>query len=211
MELFHRRLIELTGLVVVLGITVMVPLAAFNQGFIGLWVGPDCFTGEWVTVLAAANGILLAVSSLWGLVLSGAGHVRRVVPGTAASTAVNITASVVGTMWLGPPGPLLGTLTAIVLVNSWYLPLLLKRLLQVPLRPLIQAIAVPVVIGIPYSLVVWWYAHAHPPQGWMDLALKMTGSALLYLAVAWVAIFTADERAVWIFRIRLLLRLGSAA
>ena len=81
---FHRRLIELTGLVTVLGIAVMVPLAAFNRNFISLWVGPSCFGGELITGLAAANGILLSIFSLWGLVISGAGHVARVVPGTVA-------------------------------------------------------------------------------------------------------------------------------
>ncbi len=209
MELFHRRLIELTGLVVVLGIAVMVPLAAFNQGFIALWVGPDCFAGEWVTVLAAVNGVLLAISSLWGLVLSGAGHVRRVAPGTAASAAVNITASVVGTILVGPPGPLLGTLAALVLVNSWYFPMLLRRHLQVPIRPLLRAIAIPAVIGVAYGFIVWWLDHAHPPQGWIDLAVKMTSSALLYLALAWVAVFNAGQRAEWISRLRLFMRFRS--
>jgi hypothetical protein len=42
------------------------------------------------------------------------------------------------------------------------------------------------------------------------LAVKMAGSALLFLAVAWVGIFSADERAVWRFRMRLLLRPGPA-
>jgi O-antigen/teichoic acid export membrane protein len=205
-ELFHRRLIEMTGLVVVLGIAVMVPLAAFNRGFIALWVGPGCFAGDGVTALAAVNGVVLAVSSLWGLVLSGAGHVRRLAPGTAASAALNITVSIVGTLVVGAPGPLLGTLSAMVFVNSWYFPMLLKRLLQVPMRPLLQAVAMPMAIGIPYAVTVWWFAHAHPPQGWFDLVVKMVGSALLYLAVAWAAIFTSDERAVWRLRLRLLLR-----
>src|SRR5438876_2783314 len=61
---FHRRLTELTGLVTVLGIAVMVPLAAFNRDFISLWVGPTCFGGEWITGLAAINGILLSIYSL---------------------------------------------------------------------------------------------------------------------------------------------------
>jgi hypothetical protein len=38
----------------------------------------------------------------------------------------------------------------------------------------------------------------------------MSASALLYLAVAWVAIFSSDERALWRLRLRLLLRLQPA-
>src|SRR5438552_4459866 len=203
---FHRRLTELTGLVTVLGIAVMVPLAAFNRDFISLWVGPICFGGEWITGLAAINGILLSIYSLWGLVISGAGHVARVVPGTIASAVVNIVVSILATILLGPPGPLLGTLTALATINSWFFPMLLKRLFQVPLWPLFRAIASPVMIGVPYALGIRWFAHAHPSQGWILLALDMAASALLYLTIAWLAIFKAEERAVWSLRLRMLLR-----
>jgi O-antigen/teichoic acid export membrane protein len=203
---FHRRLIEMTGLVTVLGIAVMVPLAAFNRNFISFWVGPSCYGGEWVTGLAAANGILLSIFSLWGLVISGAGHVARVVPGTVASAVVNIVVSIVATIFLGPPGPLLGTLTALVTVNSWFFPMLLKRLFRIALWPLFRAIASPVMIGVPYALGIRWFAHVHPPQGWILLALDMAGSAALYLAIAWLAIINAEERAVWSLRLRMLLR-----
>jgi len=203
---FHRRLVEMTGLVTVLGIAVMVPLAAFNRDFISLWVGSASFGGEWITGLAAINGILLSVFSLWGLVISGAGHVARVVPGTLASAAVNITVSILATILLGPPGPLVGTLTALATVNSWFFPRLLKRLFQVPLRPLLMAIVFPVLIGIPYAFGVRWFAQAHPAPGWITLSLEMAGSALIYLGLAWLAVFNANERAVWMWRFRLFLQ-----
>jgi len=203
---FHRRLIELTGLVTVLGIAVMVPLAGFNRDFISLWVGPTCFGGEWITGLAAINGILLSIFSLWGLVISGAGHVARVVPGTVASAVVNIVVSVLATILLGPPGPLLGTLTALATINSWFFPMLLKRLFHVPLRPLFMAILSPALIGIPYAFGVRWFAHTHPAPGWVALSLELAGLALVYLVLAWLAVFNASERAVWMWRFRLFLR-----
>lgn len=202
---FHRRLTELTGLVTVLGIAVMVPLAALNGDFVSLWVGPACFGGEWITGLAAINGILLSIFSLWGLVISGAGHVARVVPGTVASATVNIVVSIVATIILGPSGPLLGTLTALLTVNSWFFPRLLRQLFQVPLKPLLTAILFPVLIGIPYAIGVRWFAQAHPAPGWVGLSLEMAVSALIYLALAWLAVFNANERAVWLFRFRLFL------
>jgi O-antigen/teichoic acid export membrane protein len=207
---FHRRLIELTGLVTVLGIAVLVPLAAFNWAFVSLWVGPRCFAGEWITYLAAVNSLLLSIYSLWGLVLSGAGHVARVLPGTVASAIINIVVSILGTILLGPPGPLVGTLTALVVVNSWYFPMLLKRLFQVPIRPLCIAVAVPALMGLPYAFVVRWLAHAHPAQGWILLGLEMAGSVLVYLALAWVAIFSSHQRSLWIFRFEMFLRLRAA-
>ena len=101
---------------------------------------------------------------------------------------------------------MLGTLSGMALVNSWYFPMLLKRLLHVPLRPLVLAVVIPIAIGVPYGVTVWWVAYRYPPHGWIDLAVKMSGSALLYLEVAWVAIFTSDERALWRLRLRLLVR-----
>ena len=205
-ELFHRRLVELTGFVVILGVAVMVPLAAFNRAFISIWVGPEGYGGDSLTLLAGANGILLALFSLWGLVLSGAGHVARVVPGVVAATLVNIVASIVGTMVLGLPGPLLGTLMAFVSVNSWFYPWLLHRHFQVSVKKLIAAVAAPLVIGIPYALLISWWARAYPPRGWILFGLEMAGSALIFLLLAWIAIFTSAERTEWVGRMRLLLR-----
>jgi hypothetical protein len=185
-------------------------LAVFNWAFISLWVGPGCFAGECVTCLAALNCLLLSISSLWGLVLTGAGHVSRILPGTVASAIVNIVVSILGTILLGPPGPLVGTLTALILVNSWYLPMLLKRLFQVPIGSLCKAVVFPAMMGFPYALTVRWFAHAHPTQGWMALSLEMAGSALIYLALAWLAILNSQQRSLWISRFQMFLRLGPA-
>jgi hypothetical protein len=91
-------------------------------------------------------------------------------------------------------------------INSWFFPMLLKRLFHVPLRPLFMAIVSPVLIGIPYAFGVRWFAHTHPAPGWVALSLEMAGSALVYLALAWLAVFNANERAVWMWRFRLFLR-----
>jgi hypothetical protein len=159
-----------------------------------------------VTILAGVNAVLLAVFSLWGLVLSGAGHVARVVPGVVAATVVNVIASVVGAATIGLPGPVLGTSLSFVAVYSWYFPMLLKSHFQIPWRRLYPAIAGPVMIGLPYALVIGWFARTHPPRGWVPLALEIVGSAFIYLFLAWFSIFSSAERAEWIGRMRLLLR-----
>jgi O-antigen/teichoic acid export membrane protein len=206
MEVFHRRLIELSSFVVILGVAVMVPLAAFNRAFISIWVGPETYGGDLLTLLAGTNGIFLALFSLWGLILSGAGHVGRVVPGVVAATAVNITASIMATITLGLPGPVLGTLLASTSVYSWFFPWLLHRHFQVPIRKLIAGMAAPVVVGIPYAFLIAWWARAHPPHSWIWLGLDIVSSTLIYLLLAWVAIFGSAERTEWIRRIKLLLR-----
>src|SRR5207247_6626106 len=99
-----------------------------------------------------------------------------------------------------------GTLTALLTVNSWFFPRLLKKLFEVPLQPLLMAIVTPTLIGIPYALGVGWFAQTHPSPGWVGLSLEMACSALVYLALAWLAVFNANERAVWMLRFRVFLR-----
>jgi O-antigen/teichoic acid export membrane protein len=207
---FQRRLIELSSLVMILGTAVMTSLAAFNRPFVSLWVGPQGYGGDGVAILAAANGILLALFSLWGLVLCGAGHVSRVVPGVVAATSVNITASVIGTIAVGLPGPLLGTFLSFLLVNTWFYPMLLRQHFQVELPKLLRAVVSPVLVGLPYTFLIWWIARIHPPQNWMTLAFEAGCSALMYLVLAWVTILKSEERAEWIGRLRLTRRLWPA-
>jgi len=76
----------------------------------------------------------------------------------------------------------------------------------VPVRKLIAAVTTPLAVGIPYALLIGWWARVYPPRGWILLGLEMAGSALIFLLLAWIAIFTSAERAEWIGRMRLLLR-----
>jgi len=91
-------------------------------------------------------------------------------------------------------------------VYSWFYPLLLHRHFQVPVGKLLWAIATPVMVGLPYSFLIWWLARTHPPRGWVTLALELACSTLVYLILAWTAIFRSGERREWIGRMRLLLR-----
>jgi hypothetical protein len=122
------------------------------------------------------------------------------------STTLNVALSVVLTSRLGPIGALLGTLAALLVCNVWYLPLVLGRVFQTPLRGLIGAVARPLAWGVPFGVLLWLSAQRHEPLGWIGLATEMAVASLVFLALSWVAIFGPDERAVWRLRLRLLLR-----
>jgi O-antigen/teichoic acid export membrane protein len=205
-DLFRRRLLELTTLVGVLCIAVLAPITAFNESFVARWVGPDRFAGNVFTLVAAANALLLCLFTLWDSCFVGTGQIARVIPLTGVSTLLNLAVSVALTFRLGILGPLLGTLTALLIGTGFWMPVLIQRNFQVPLTQLLRATLAPIVIGVPYWALTWWFAHAYPPHGWLDLAARMAGSTLLYLAVAWAVIFGSDERALWRLRLRLLLR-----
>jgi len=200
--LFARRLGEVNKLLAVIGLTTLIPIAAYNREFIGLLFTPANFAGDAVTILAAANAFLLPFASLWGWMFTGMGKTPRLVPAILAGTVLNLAISVGATRALGVPGPLLGTLVVTLGYYTWKLPLMLRREFGVPLRPLFGSIAPAVLLGIPCALGVWWIARLYPPRGWFGLAVAMGATSLIYPPLAWALVLTPAERAVWGGRLR---------
>lgn len=202
---FNARLIELTKLVAVLGLAFMVAISAYNPYFVTLWVGQDRFSGDGVTLLAAANGFLLGLLSLWDWCFGGTANVAKLVLPKVIGGVVNLVISLISTHLFGGIGPLLGTFVASVMVNLWWSPLLLREIFGTSVRQLFLAVAKPLAVGIPYGVASWWVARSHTPWGWFGLAGEMGLIALLYLAISWCLVFSAAERSEWMSRLRVLL------
>jgi O-antigen/teichoic acid export membrane protein len=204
-EIFNARLIELTKLVAVLGLGFMVAIAAYNPHFVTLWVGQDRFSGNGVTLLAAANGFLLGLISLWDWCFGGTGNVAKLVLPKVLGASVNLVISLIGTKVFGTIGPLLGTFVASLTIGLWWSPLLLHQVFGTSLRQLFFAVAQPLAVGIPYGTVIGWIARNHIPWGWFGLAIEMGLTVLLYLVLAWWTVFSVSEQLEWMSRLRLLL------
>jgi O-antigen/teichoic acid export membrane protein len=200
-ETLNRRLTELTSMVAALGIATLAPIVAYNHHFVTLWVGAGRFGGEWATVVAAVNGFLQALFSLWGWLFSGTGQVGRLVWMYIVAAVLNLAVSLLGTYWFGLVGPLLGTLVAFVSVTLWWMPWLLGRVFGTSLRSLFGAVLLPLTIGWPYAAGIWWLAHAHIPWGWLSLASEMIVAALGYLALWWWLGLRGSERKLWRMRV----------
>jgi O-antigen/teichoic acid export membrane protein len=204
-DLLNLRLIELTRVSVVLTAAVVIPTAAFTPVFVALWVGSDYYAGDAVPWITAANGILVAILSLWGWLFGGTGLVRKMLPVNLAQTAVNVIVSLAATERLGLVGPLMGTLVANVGVSLWWLPILLRDCFDTPLRPLAGAVLRPLCVAAPYAVALQALACAYPPPGWLSLAGALSGSALAYLSLAWFLVFDPRERCAWRERFGLVL------
>ncbi|WP_353932516.1 polysaccharide biosynthesis C-terminal domain-containing protein [Okeanomitos corallinicola TIOX110] len=204
MEKFNARLIELTRLVTVMGVTFMVSIAAYNHHFIKLWVGEDRFGGDGITLLATCNGLLLGLLSLWSWCFSGTGKQPELVRTATLSAAINFVTSIICTQVFGIIGPLLGTFIAFTTVSLWQLPLLMREGFGTSLKQLFIAVAKPLAVGIPYGLVIWLIAKNHTPWGWLGLAAEMSLTASIYLVVAWLLILNKSERQQWIDRFSML-------
>jgi len=210
-DLFRVRLLELTRLVAILGIAVLVPIAAWSRPFVGIWVGAENFGGELLTITAAAVALLHPVFSLWGWCFMSTGKPEPLVPVAVAVTGVNLACSVLLTLWIGLPGPVLGTIVSFVAVNAWALPLQLRRGFGVEPLPLAKAILAPLALGVPYAVLAWLLVQARPPTDWLELAVEMAALPPLFLAAAFFVVMGGDERRRYIARARYLIARSTGA
>lgn len=209
-EVFARRLLELTRVVAVLGLAALVPIVAFNRQFVSLWVGGGRYAGDLITALAAVNGLLQAIFSLWGWCATGTGQIRRILPMTIVQTALNLVLSITFTFAFGLAGPLLGTTAAFMAVSVWYMPMLMSEMFEVPASRLIYCVAAPIALALPYAAVIDWLVRSYGATGWIGIAYQMLSVAVVYLLLAWLVVFHPEERASLMSRFRMVLRAATA-
>lgn len=201
---FNHHLINLTRLSVVLGLTILIPIAAYNVHFITLWMGAERFGGWGVTLLVACNSLMRGVMYLCEWCFTGTGNFARIVPFAVVGAIVNLGVSLVATHYLGIVGPLLGTFASLVFVSSWWMPKLLHKSFGTSPRQLIYEVTRPLAIGIPYGAIVIWIAVHHKPWGWLGLMSEMTCVAFVFLILMWNLVLTLDEQTQWKHRITML-------
>ena len=208
-DVFNARLLELTRLVAALSLAALVPIAAYNQAFVRLWVGEAHTAGTAVTLLASVNALLLALVSLWGWCFSGTGQVALLVPVMLVGAALNIAISIAATFAIGVAGPLLGTTIGVTATTLWYLPLQLQRRFGTPAGSLARAVLAPSAWAVLPAALVVWLSRTHPPEGWPALAGHMAGAGALMLCVWWYFELKAVERAHYTERLRMAFRRGA--
>ena len=202
LALFNRRALELTRLVAIASMTLLIPIAAFNRTFIGLWVGPELHGGTAVTVAAALVAFGQAVVSLWGWLFHAAGQLRRVVPISVGTVAVNLVGSVIFVRTYGIVGPLLGTLLSFALVSSWAFPLLMRRSFGLSIPRVAGALAWPVVLGLPVMGVSGWVSTQPLFQTWQGWLVGTSTTGATYLVMAWMLLLGVQDRLAWRNRVR---------
>jgi O-antigen/teichoic acid export membrane protein len=196
---FNRRLVELTGLVTVLGVAVLGPIVAFNGRFMALWLGAR-----------DVNALGFGVFSLWNWCFAGTGRVGRVAAPVAVGSVANLIVSVALTRAFGVAGPLLGTTATFLAVYCTVLPARLRQDFGVRPGPLFRAAAIPLAWGVAYGLALRWLARRHDPgtlfaglgndharrlAGLAALAAEMAAAAALFVAVVGQFLLSPADRA----------------
>lgn len=211
-ELFRVRFLELNQLVTVLGLAVLMPIAAYDHAFVRLWVGESSYAGGALASLAACNALVLALAALWGWLFAGTGQAALLVPIAIASVTVNLLVSV-GFTWLladSDPrrallGPVLGTATALLSVNLPAMAVMLRKHFEIPISALLRSVGAPLSLGMPYGVVVLWIGQRFPPSGWLSLALHMACAASFFAGLSWLVLLSPQDRGRWLVRLRLAL------
>ncbi|NDJ16219.1 lipopolysaccharide biosynthesis protein [Myxacorys almedinensis] len=205
---FNTQLVELTQIIMLIGIALSIPVLTYNAHFITLWMGRERFGGWELSTLVAFSSVLRGVLHLWEWCFIGTGNLSNIVRLSVVGTLVNLIVSLMATSHFGIVGPVLGTVVSLIAVYSWWMPRLLQQTFGTSPLQLFAAIARPFAVGLPYGAIALWVATHHTPWGWLGLASEMAGTALLYLAIAWWFVLKHAERAIW--RDRLLKLLPTA-
>ena len=196
-------LCELTRIISILGVASIFPIVIFDGYFVSLWVGSSLYGGWCLAIVAGLVSFILPIVALWTWVLTGSGRLREAVPMSIVSTVLNVGLSICATKWIGLAGPLIGTLGAMILINIWWLPLLLRRHFGVSPLVLCRSLLEPLLLGVPIALGWVFIARRVSPHGWVSLGIEMLLASVTYLLPCWWLLLGPRDRAQLLARLRL--------
>jgi hypothetical protein len=200
-EAHHRQaggavgpLLRVSGLTSTLAAGVLVPLVAINRSFVVAWVGPDRYLGELFSILTAAGLFLYALFNLWAMPLIGVGGLSRLAPTLAAATLTGLAIGVPVTWWLGPLGAVAVVAGVMVVMLAAPVPILLREVLGIPLRPLLARVAAPWVAAAAPTVALFTATHWHIPQTLVEAAAWCAAYVTVFAALVWCYVLTREER-----------------
>jgi O-antigen/teichoic acid export membrane protein len=204
-DVFNRRLLELSNVLMVLGLAAAIPIVCYNDRFVAWWVrgeaGQNAYAGLMLTGLACAVGIVSSLVSFWDAALAGTGHVRERVPVALVATAINLAASVLCTVKLGLIGPLIGSLVAYFGCILWWYPGIIRSAYGISALALYAPVIGPVVLAAAVGVPAWWITRGTQDLAWYDLGARMAGLGVAYLLLAWPLVLNGHVRSLLVQRL----------
>ena len=149
-----------------ISLPILVALAAFGQPILKLWLG---------NVPAKTYPIMIALGFVTALelpghqcfiFLTGIGRNQLMVRMAVVGATVNLVGTIAATFWLGPIGPAIGSLPAVLIIDFTILPIIVCRHLRIPFRryardallPVLPAVAVAGLVAL--AILGLFPAHA---------------------------------------------------
>jgi O-antigen/teichoic acid export membrane protein len=202
-DLFEQRLLELVRTFLGAGLCLLATFAAFNSHFVKLWVGPQYYAGNAVTVLTAAQTIIVGYFMIFGLLVDMSGDTRYRVTVALPGAALNLALSIFLGRKLGLYGITLATVIAYLAGEAWFSPYLACTRYGISGRRLIRETLRSLALSAPWVAAVWWAAdrpwHGH---GWTSFAASFAIASGLTMAYVWFVTLRAVDRTAWVARIR---------
>jgi len=205
LDLFNRRMQELTRIVMIIAIAALVPIVCYNTAFVSLWIGPKVQTSTAIAAVGSLNALLVTLSSIFSVPLVSTGNVKMLAVPAIIASVVNVAVSVVLIYVLGPVGPLVGTAVALASINLWYYPRLLQQTFGASPSKIFRACVAPLLWAFPYTALV--VLAERETVGFLPLLSRITGlflilglmgvCASLFVAFSVVVIFSTEERDLW--------------
>jgi O-antigen/teichoic acid export membrane protein len=207
-DLFESRVLELIRLFLGMGLCLLVTFAAFNQHFVRLWVGQQYYGGDALTILTAAQTLVVGFFMLFAWCVDVvAGHTRDRVVVAIPGAFLNVVLSVILGERFGLYGVTLATVVAYVVGEGWYTPYLFCRLFGISGRVVVREVARSCMLAVPWILGVWWLAHGSSlVGGWASFFTGFSTASILAMAYVWLAILRSEDRANWRGRARAMLK-----
>jgi O-antigen/teichoic acid export membrane protein len=193
---FNQQLLGLTRICTLWGLILMIPVAVYNERFVQLWVGAERFAGWGVNGLAAVNGVLIGILSLWAWCFTATGNVARLAPISIVSAVINLLITLGITPIIGAPGPLIGTFISFIL-NLFWIPPLLHQQFGISPTQLLKTLFLPWTIALPYTLVMVAISHLYPPAHWLDLGIAVVMTMASFIGLIWMLLLSPLERQQW--------------
>ncbi len=184
---FNSRLVIITEFIACFSSCGLCVLILFNESFVGLWVGEKHFLSQDITNLFILNSGLLGINTFWHWCFTGTGLINKLLPMLVAQGVLSVSASLLGTQYLGVYGPPLGTFIALFILTQPWTALLLQRNFQSSFYKLSKAWILPFLVPITMCMGVVKHFGAPHIQKWELLVLAMgTNLALNFLIFPYV-------------------------
>lgn len=204
---FRARVMEVTKLLSVVGVSLLVPVCILNRPFIALWVGAGYqMESNALTYLASSNAFLFGLFSFWSFIFTVLGKPSAITKMIWWQAGVNLVASILCTIYLGGPGPMAGTLISFLLVPLWQYPKLLKEHFELPEPQLFSTIFKPLMLGLTFLLLHHFSPWKLSPVTWFTFFVYGALVFSLVSGLLFFALFNRQERHLFITRIKVLCR-----
>jgi|GEM_PF-4238280 len=195
-ELFRKRIGQLVQLILVMGISTVIPVYFFNRGFVTICYGSDRYGGDILTLVMAINAIALSFTVFSTWCLTGTGMLKSVLRLTIVTSSLDVIFTLLFTWILGRVGPVLGSCVVLCLISiPWHFQLLSSHF-GVSGREVLRENLRLGAFACVYLAIVGWLHAAVDVDSWLRLALVMGLPSIGFLAGSLLFILDPDQKSI---------------